>query len=460
MSNTSGSEAAKPASLFSRVAKASSWSLVQVMAVNILRLCSNLIMTRLLVPEAFGLMALVSVLIAGFTLFTDIGINRSIAREPDGDQDHFLRVAWVVKVWRGALIAGFILLSAALLWILAPSYAPKGTVYADPDLPLLIALSALVPLIAGFASTNRELAQRRLQMQYPAMLETGAQFLTIVAMVIFASFSATVWALMAGMLVGNLLKTLGTHWFFPGPRMAFVWDRAVADRLWRYGKWLMGSSIFTFFAVNVEKLLLGVFLDAASFGIFVIALIWIEAGVMVIVRLSDGVGFPVISEVMRTRPADAPRLYRKLQTTIDGICLLAFLTLFFGGQLLIDALYTQTYAIAGTYLTVLALRFLAARFDTVNGLIMNQGNSLAMMIISGVRAIWICVALPVAFLNFGFAAALVVIALVPMVTVPYSLWLVWPYLGTKQVSFDLLWFILTLVIAGFVYVHAAAALAA
>ncbi|MEL6838747.1 MAG: oligosaccharide flippase family protein [Pseudomonadota bacterium] len=459
MSNASSTEPAKQASLTRRVAKASSWSLVQVMGINLLRLCSNLIMTRLLVPEAFGLMALVSVLIAGFSLFTDIGINRSVSREPDGDQDHFLRVAWVVKMARGAMISAGVLTAALLVWIFAPHYAPPGTVYANPDLPLLVALSALVPMMAGIDSTTRELSQRRLQMQYPAVLEICTQVITILAMVTFASFSATVWALMAGMLLGAMLRALSTHLFFPGPRMAFVWDREIADRLWSYGKWLMGSSIFTFFAVNMEKLLLGAFLDAATFGIFVIALIWIESGVMVIVRLSDGVGFPVISEVMRTRPADAPRLYRKLQTAIDGICFLAFVTLFFGGQLLIDMLYSQTYAVAGAYLTILSLRFLAARFDTVNGLIMNQGNSFAMMIISGVRGTWVCIALPVVFLNLGFAAALVVIALVPMVTVPYSLWLVRPYLGTKQVSFDLLWFIFTLIAAAVVYIHAAPALA-
>lgn len=439
------------ASLFSRVAKAGSWSILQVMSSNILRLCSNLIMTRLLVPEAFGLMAMVGVLLAAFSLFTDIGINRSVMREPDGDQVHFLRVAWVVKIYRGAMIGLGVFVSAILIWFLAPIYAPAGTVYADPDLPLLIAMAALVPVIHGFASTQSELCQRHLQMQYPAIFETLSHALTIVFMVLFALINPTVWALMAGMVVGAVLKVTVTHVFYPGPRMAFVWDKEVADRLWRYGKWLLGSSIFTFFAMNAEKLILGVFLDSTSFGIFVIAVFWVDAGIALVVRLSDGVGFPVISEVLRTRPDDAPRLYRKLQTAIDAMCGCAFLILFFGGQLLIDTLYTETYQIAGLYLTILALRFLAARFDTVNGLIMSQGNSRAMMVISGVRATWICVALPLAFQYIGFNAALVIIALIPLVTVPYSLWLVRPYLGMKQISFDILWLLLTLVIAGLVY---------
>ena len=123
MSNASSPEPAKPASLTRRVAKAGSWSIVQVLGINLLRLCSNLIMTRLLVPEAFGLMAMVSMLIAGFQLFTDIGINRSVSREPDGDQDHFLRVAWMVKIGRGSMIASGVLTAAILLWFLVPPHA-------------------------------------------------------------------------------------------------------------------------------------------------------------------------------------------------------------------------------------------------------------------------------------------------------------------------------------------------
>lgn len=438
-------------SLTRRVAKAGSWSIVQVMGINILRLCSNLIMTRLLVPEAFGLIALVGVLIAGFSLFTDIGINRSVAREPDGDQDHFLRVAWVVKVLRGLMIAAGVLISAILVWIFAPSLAPEGTVYADPALPLLIAVSALVPVLLGLASTSVELAERRLQMQYAAILEVVAQAFTIVAMVAFASINPSVWALMAGMIFGAAFRMIGTHVYYPGPRMAVSWDKDVTDRLWRFGKWLMLSSIFTFFAVNAEKLLLGAFLDSATFGVFIIAIFWIEAGTTVVVRLSDGVGFPVISEVLRTRPDDVPRLYRKLQSMIDAICLAAFLFLVLFGVLLIDTLYTDTYAEAGLYLTVLSLRFLAVRFDTVNGLIMNQGNSRAIMWISLVRGAWICAALPVAFYYFDFTIALFVIALIPMVTVPYSLSLVRPYLGMKQISFDMLWYVATLLIAAVIY---------
>lgn len=454
MSNIVDTPQPKSLTLKKRVFKAGGWSLLQIFSVHGLRLGSNLIMTRLLLPDAFGLVAMVSVLIVGFSLFTDVGLNRSIAREPDGDQERFLRVAWVFKVARGVLIALCVLLAAWALTAYAPLFAAEGSVYADPRLPILVALSAIIPILLGLESSNLALVERQLKLHYTAFIEFGAQVTQITAMVIFAWLSPTVWALMAGMIVGPMVKAAASHVAIPGPRMAFVWDQEIAGRLWHYGKWLMVSSTFSFVALNADRIILGGVMTASLFGIFVIAQIWIGATSMVINRLIDQVGFPAISEMIRTRPDDVPRLFRKLQTGIDGMCIIAFLVMFFGGQLLIDLLYTDTYSEAGHYLRLLSLSYLSLRFYSHNTLIMNLGNSKAVMVMSAIRAFSICVLLPLAYHNLGMDFALVVIALNPLVSSFYALGILKPYLGKNQVRLDLLWVIVTLVLAVFVALYA------
>ena len=58
-------------------------------------------MTRLLFPEAYGLVAAASAPIVGLTLISDFGIHALIVQSPRGDQDDFLRSAWVFQFWRG-----------------------------------------------------------------------------------------------------------------------------------------------------------------------------------------------------------------------------------------------------------------------------------------------------------------------------------------------------------------------
>ena len=70
--------------LMARVARSTSWIILGYGASQAIRLASNLILTRLLFPEAFGLMALINVVIMGLTLFSDTGINAAIAQSDRG----------------------------------------------------------------------------------------------------------------------------------------------------------------------------------------------------------------------------------------------------------------------------------------------------------------------------------------------------------------------------------------
>ncbi len=67
-------------SLQKKAIKQSFWVVIGFGGSQFLRLISNLILTRLLIPELFGLMALVNTFIMGLYLFSDIGIRPSIIR--------------------------------------------------------------------------------------------------------------------------------------------------------------------------------------------------------------------------------------------------------------------------------------------------------------------------------------------------------------------------------------------
>ena len=61
-----------------RALRGASMTMIGFGGSNFLRLVSNLILTRLLFPEAFGLMALVQVFMSGMQMFSDIGIKTAI----------------------------------------------------------------------------------------------------------------------------------------------------------------------------------------------------------------------------------------------------------------------------------------------------------------------------------------------------------------------------------------------
>ncbi|MAO27784.1 MAG: polysaccharide biosynthesis protein, partial [Roseovarius sp.] len=90
--------------LMARLMRSGSWVLIGYGGSQAIRLASNLILTRLLFPEAFGLMALVSVVTVGLMMFSDVGVGPSIAQSKRGDDPAFLDTAFSIQILRGALL--------------------------------------------------------------------------------------------------------------------------------------------------------------------------------------------------------------------------------------------------------------------------------------------------------------------------------------------------------------------
>ena len=140
--------------LMARVARSASWIILGYGASQGIRLLSNLIPTRLLFPEAFGLMALITMVTVGLTLFTDVGISPSITQSKRGDDPDFLNTAWTIQMIRGTCLWACVCLAAY----------PVSLFYEQPDLAVYLPIAALSLFLGGLSPTRIETAHRHLLM--------------------------------------------------------------------------------------------------------------------------------------------------------------------------------------------------------------------------------------------------------------------------------------------------------
>src|SRR5580693_6285452 len=113
--------------------RGSIWSLVQYGSGQLIRLGSNLILWRLLYPDAFGLMAIVNSFIVGLAMFSDIGIGQNVVRHERGDEPDFLNTIWTIQVLRGL----------ALMVLAIAGAIPVAHFYHQRELAGLIPMVAL-----------------------------------------------------------------------------------------------------------------------------------------------------------------------------------------------------------------------------------------------------------------------------------------------------------------------------
>src|SRR5688572_16798259 len=201
-------------SLRSRAVRGSAWSITDYVVVTLLRLVGNLLLARLLVPEMFGLMALVNIFIYGLGMFSDIGIGPSIIQNPRGDDPKFYNTAWTIQVFRGVA-----------LWVCSCLIAiPVAQFYEQPQLAWLIPVAGLSALISGFNSTSLFRLNRHLQLRKLAIVAIATQFIMIGGMIAWALVHKSVWALLVPTLLGKTFQMVASHLLMPGPRDRFEWD--------------------------------------------------------------------------------------------------------------------------------------------------------------------------------------------------------------------------------------------
>lgn len=354
-------------SLKQRVFNSSLWTLGGYAWTQIARLASNVILAKLLFPEAFGLMMLVAVFIQGIGMFSDIGTGQSIIQNKRGDDPDFLNTAWTLQIIRGLAIWIFACLGAS-------TYAK---IFDEPTLSQLIPVAALTALIAGFNSTALTTANRKLNLKKVTVLGFFTQGTSITVMICWVLIYPTVWGLVAGGLAAAIVRMLLSHLWFGGFKNRLHIEPLAAKQMFRFGKWIFLSTVLTFFTMQIDRLLFGYLMGTSMLGVYSIAAMFSMVSQSAIQMLSQKVLFPSYSEVIRE--GDDDKLYKVLIKTrlimISGTWFLSIILITLGAQL-IDLLYDERYADAIWMIQILPLSALVGVLSlTYQNVMLAKGRS-------------------------------------------------------------------------------------
>lgn len=364
--------------LAARVLRSASWMMLGFGAGQGLRLASNLILTRLLFPEAFGLMALINLVMMGLAMLSDVGLGAAITRSPRGDDPEFLNTAWTLRVIRGFLLWG---LTAALAW-------PVAEFYAEPDLALYLPVSGLALIVAGFLPTRVDTANRHLLVGRVTALNLLAQAIGIASMVLLAWQTGSVIALVVGNLVQEATRLALMHVLLPGPRNRFRWEASAAHELIHFGKWIFFSTAFWFVSSQSDRAILGKFLPLHALGLYNIGYFLASFPYQLALSVNQRLMMPVY----RDRPAqDSPenfRRQRQMRSGLTALILGLLIVMAFAGPALVDLLYDDRYAGSGHVVTLVACALMPAVIGmTYEPAALVAGDSRSYAIFQGARAI-------------------------------------------------------------------------
>lgn len=400
------------------------WVTFGYLVSQLLRLSSNLIMTRLLVPEMFGVMALVTVFMSGISMFSDVGLQQNIVQSKRGDTQVYLNTAWTIQILRGFcifLIALFI--SLVISYLNNINLIPSGSVYTDSSLPFLLAFMSITALIGGFNSINLQLLNRKLMISKVTIIEMLSQIVGLCAMLSVAYYWREVWVLVIAGIISALVKMILSHHSSLGDRPRFALERKSVNEIVSFGKWIFLGSIIGFFLSQGDRLLLGGLINSELLGIYSIAFFMANALKGALKKLISAVFYPMLSEIVRDSPEKLKLMYYRLRLRIDLITMSVGGILASTGSDIINFLYDARYEQAGWMFEMLSISLLFVGYSLAGACLMARGNAKSHALLIFYVVIFLYVGLPLAFHYHGIVGAIFIIAINYIVDIPSTFYM-------------------------------------
>ena len=309
-----------------------------------IRLASNLVLTRLLFPEAFGLMALITVFLVGLSMLSDIGVAPSIQQSPRGDDRSFINTAWTIQAIRGVILWLICcLLGVAAAWL-----------YEDDQLRTMLPVAGLSLLISGINPTRIETASRHLSLGRLTVLDLLSQIISLAVLLILVWFMRSVWALVIGGVLGSLFRLVIMHAFLPGPSNRLHWERDAAVELIAFGKWIFLSTLCGFVLAQGDKAILGKYLSLEMLGIYNIGFFLAGFPQALAATVMARVMIPLHRECPPGASAENFAKVRKSRALVTAAVLAMQFAMAFSGAWLVNLMYDERFLAAGGIVIAIA----------------------------------------------------------------------------------------------------------
>lgn len=303
---------------------------------------SIFVLSRLLPPSQFGLLAMVAPVVGFAALFQDLGLAQAVVQKEPLVQREVSGLFWIGLAMSVALALALSLLSPLVGWF-----------YREPAVvPLTVAMSANI-VLGGLMAIPSALLARRMQFGKLALIEATGAVVGLAVSIGAALLLHDAWALYLGNLAAALTPAIGYWWLARWLPLRPMRRAGVGGAL-RFGAGITGFNIANFFARNLDNVLIGRVWGERPLGLYDRAYKLLVFPLQQISAPVSRVMLPVLSQMnndpQRYRAAYTRTLTQMMLVAVPGI---AFMVGCSGP--LVTALLGRNWADAAPIFAILGL---------------------------------------------------------------------------------------------------------
>jgi PST family polysaccharide transporter len=333
----------------------------------VLTTCSTVILARLLLPEDFGLIAMVTAITQFAMYFRDLGLSTATIQREEITHAQVSTLFWVN--------AGFGVLVTVLVIAAAPLIA---WFYGEPRLQAVTMVIALVFLLSGLAVQHEALLRRQMRFSVLASVEVGAGVVGLAAALVGVFLGMGYWALVASRLATSLSVVIAVWcvcgWHPSRPKRG----TGVRPMLF-FGGNITLFNILNYFARNLDSVLIGRFFGPTILGFYDRAYRLLMMPIGNIRAPINAVSVPALSR-LQNEPERYRRYYCKVVTLIAFLSMPLMAFCFAAADPLIVVLLGPRWTEVIVYAQILAVvGFIQPVVSSVGSVYVSTGRAAQML---------------------------------------------------------------------------------
>jgi teichuronic acid exporter len=232
------------------------WSFVERYSVQTIQLILNIVMARLLSPESFGLIAMLSIFMSLSQVFIDGGFSSALIQNKDRTEADFCTVFYIN--------ISISILIYLILFISAPFIADF---YHQPLLKAITRIYSLNLIVNSLVAVNKTKLTIALDFKTQSKISLSSAIISGCVGIVCALMGLGVWALVAQLMSATLINMCLSFFFVKWfPKAIFSKDSF--HRLFAFGSKLLIAQIISSIYNNIYNLVIGKKFSSAELGCF------------------------------------------------------------------------------------------------------------------------------------------------------------------------------------------------
>ncbi len=312
-----------------KIATATKWSSLTEIAAKLVLPISNMVLARLLTPEAFGIVATITMIVMFSEIFTDAGFQKYLVQHEfidDEDREQSTTVAF----WSNMLMSSFI-------WGIIAIFSNKlAILVGNPGFGKVIIIACVSIPLAAFSSIQMALYRRDFDFKTLFKVRMVAVAVPLLVTIPLAFWLRSFWALVIGTIVKDsinaILLTVLSKW---KPRFFYSWEKL--REMFSFSFWSMVEAITIWMTGYIDIFIVGIYLNMYYVGIYKTAMGTVGQIMNLVTAATTPVLFAALSRVQNDRKEFESIFFRFMK--IVGIVVVPFgIGLFCYRQFVVDIL--------------------------------------------------------------------------------------------------------------------------